>query len=242
MPQNKLLGNNRRAKSRYICKVYLGLALFVFVGSILASSVLAIEKASQSKVSKLTTIRGKLTSASTNLPILNGLIEVFVVSGKTAGSAVTDSAGNYVIREEFVGSNLYFILAKAAGFKDKTLSGRPLRPKREYIFNFSLKPLKVNTPPKIESFLLKQRATFIVGDRMDIAVTATDRDGDRLEYRYLLDGQVLKDWSGASSCNYQTKIDNRGRHKLRVEVRDKSGSSVSEERNIYIFRQFSKPN
>lgn len=97
-----------------------------------------------------------------------------------------------------------------------------------------------NTPPKITAFSPSNRSTLISGDSLKVSVTAVDAEKDLLSYRYSIDDKVVKDWNSSASYLYLTAAKDRGRHKIKVEVRDGKGASVSQQADIYIFRQMPK--
>lgn len=99
----------------------------------------------------------------------------------------------------------------------------------------------LNYPPNITSLTPKNLSTLLTGENLKISVKATDKDKDRLVYRYLLDNTIIRNWTASSNFTYRTTIQDKGRHTLKVQTRDTLGGVDTESVDIYIFMSFPKP-
>ncbi|MCM8792759.1 MAG: carboxypeptidase-like regulatory domain-containing protein [Candidatus Omnitrophica bacterium] len=187
----------------------------------------------------VTTLKGKAIDQSNQKPISGASIEISNLTGKVITSTTTDKNGNYTISKS-LSSGLYFIECSAKNYQKSTLL-RYLQLGKTYTFNFSLKPIPPNNPPKIISIIPRDRSTFITGDILTISINASDPDKDRLQYRYIMDKTILKNWTDSSKHSFKTEISDRGRHKIKVEIRDNRGGFDSKSVDIYIFIAFPKP-
>lgn len=223
---------NRRTKPS---KVILsgGLVLFFCLGWF--SSVFAAT----------TIIKGKVVDEHSNKGIVGTSIKIYDIKGRTIVSEKVDNAaGEYYIEGDFSVFNLYFIYVSSEGYKEVQLT--KYFPRRQtYVINFPLRSLKykakINTAPKIISLIPQDKSRFIVGDRFEISVEADDAEEDRLEYRYLLDGKVLQNWGVEPIYQTLYSSDNRGRHRITVQVRDNKGGLTGQAVEIYIFDKFPLP-
>jgi len=97
-----------------------------------------------------------------------------------------------------------------------------------------------NAAPSITSFAPADWSRFYRQDRVTLIVAAVDPDGDPLEYRFLLDGQTLRDWSALPTALWETDDLVFGRHTLRVEARDPT-HTVSRESRPFLFHRPPSP-
>lgn len=95
--------------------------------------------------------------------------------------------------------------------------------------------------PQITSMKPDNLSTFTVGDTIKISVQTNSSTANPLQYRYLMDNVVIKTWSNYASFSFLTASSNRGRHTIKVEARNLSGTTVSKRADTYIFRAFPNP-
>lgn len=98
-----------------------------------------------------------------------------------------------------------------------------------------------NNPPVINSLIPANRSRFINGDTVNISLNAFDADADTLQYRYLIDANIIKDWTTSPNFTLTAGAQLLGRHTIKVEVKDTKAAVVSKSADIYIFRAFPKP-
>ena len=99
----------------------------------------------------------------------------------------------------------------------------------------------LNQSPEIISFTPQDNATFTQGDSIEISVQAQDPNSEVLEYRYLVNGQVLQDWTAQAAYTWQTQPQDVKFQEINIEVRDQHGAVVSGQSNIFIFREPPQP-
>lgn len=80
-----------------------------------------------------------------------------------------------------------------------------------------------------------------VGDALTISVVATAADPSRLEYQFLLDGEVIQPWSSVASHQRVMTLDELGLHEVIVQVRDLHSQTQRAE-EIYVLRRPFWPN
>lgn len=97
-------------------------------------------------------------------------------------------------------------------------------------------PSSGNSAPRITDFKPADKSRFYQGALATLSVTAVDSEREPLSYRFLVDGAVLRDWSGASTAGWDTGSAAFGWHILRVEVRDASGTTGKEQRAFVFWR------
>lgn len=101
--------------------------------------------------------------------------------------------------------------------------------------------VRVNQKPIIQSITPTNKSKFTEQDIIVISVTATDPDGDALEYQFSVDEVVKQSWSSSSNYQWQTTIgDNRLRN-IKVEVRDNISGIDLKNASIYVFRKPIEP-
>jgi len=99
----------------------------------------------------------------------------------------------------------------------------------------------VNNPPEIISLLPENNSSFTEGDSINIEVQATDDDNDDLEYRFLVEGSVLQDWSTSNTCLWQTQQGDVRLKTISAEVRDEFGGFAALDTHVFLYRQVPKP-
>ncbi|MDD5005588.1 MAG: hypothetical protein PHS93_03685 [Candidatus Omnitrophica bacterium] len=98
-----------------------------------------------------------------------------------------------------------------------------------------------NQPPQIMSLFPQNNSKFREGDIVSIGIQVHDPDNDNLEYRYLVDGNVVQDWISSASYPWQTQIGDVKLKTITIEVRDGHGATASVETHIFLFRKPPKP-
>jgi HEAT repeat protein len=77
-----------------------------------------------------------------------------------------------------------------------------------------------NRPPAINSLETDKLSPQEAGAIIFWTATATDAEDDDLEYRFLLNGGTVQDWSSDSTWEWSTSVSDIGSHEIEVEVRD----------------------
>ncbi len=82
--------------------------------------------------------------------------------------------------------------------------------------------IRVNgSVPKITDVSLADLSKIYQGTSgINIAVTAEDKDGDTLEYRFTIDGAIVQGWSADADYLWDIPADGFGRKTILVEVKD----------------------
>ncbi|MFH1283162.1 MAG: hypothetical protein ABII27_05815, partial [bacterium] len=93
--------------------------------------------------------------------------------------------------------------------------------------------------PGIVSLLPANNSTFPAGNIIKIAVQA--QGSSAWEYRYLVDGAIVQDWTSQNTYSWQTQNGDIGFKAITIEARDIYGSTDSRNVNIFIFRRTPQP-
>lgn len=99
----------------------------------------------------------------------------------------------------------------------------------------------VNREPEIMLITPENNSTFTEGDQIDVQVQAQDPDGDDIEFRYLVDGEIIQDWISSSSYFWQTQLRDARQKIITIEVKDGYGATISGETTIFLYRKAIKP-
>lgn len=91
--------------------------------------------------------------------------------------------------------------------------------------------------PAISAFSPADASKFLHGDTLTLAVTASDADGDALEYQFSSNSLIKQPWSSLASHGWLTTAGDIGLKTIRVDVRDNHGGSAQREQEIYVFRK-----
>lgn len=185
--------------------------------------------------SKSTAITGHITDKISVQPIVGASVKMFDIRGRSLGVTVSDSFGNYILINTYATAN-YFFNISAVGY-NTTLVLRLVKVKESNIFNFVLTPQA--STPKIISLLPSDHSIFAIGENVGISVTTSIKD--KFQYRYSLDERIIQDWCNAATFTFNPDTQERGRHILKVEVKNAKGELDSQSVTIYIVRAFSKP-
>ncbi len=92
-----------------------------------------------------------------------------------------------------------------------------------------------NSAPGISAFSPADKSRFYQAAVATLSVTATDSDNDPLQYRLLVDGAILQDWSSSATATWNTATASFGWHTVRVEVKDPTHPAVAQESRVFIF-------
>lgn len=91
-----------------------------------------------------------------------------------------------------------------------------------------------NQPPAITSFTPANNSRCYKQDVITLSVTATDAENDALQYRFLVDGVVIRDWATQPTMTWNTTNSAFSWRTLRVEVKDPT-HTVYQENRAFIF-------
>ena len=96
----------------------------------------------------------------------------------------------------------------------------------------------VNTSvPVISTFTPAQGSKFLASTTVTLNVSATDADGDALEYQFKVQNVVLQPWSAINTYGWSPTTSDIGLRTIGAEVRDGHGGTATREQQIYILRQ-----
>ncbi|MDI9617358.1 MAG: DUF1616 domain-containing protein [Methanothrix sp.] len=79
---------------------------------------------------------------------------------------------------------------------------------------------KKNSPPRVLSLLPDRNDPLPVGSRITWSALAEDPDNDPIQYRFLVDGVAVSEWSSSAVFELDTSNLSPGNHTLSVYVRD----------------------
>ncbi len=99
--------------------------------------------------------------------------------------------------------------------------------------------IRVNgSVPKITNVSLLDLSKIYQGTNgINIAVTAEDQDGDTLQYRFTIDGQIVQNWSADVDYVWNVPPDAFGRKHVVVEVKDPVGGQAYKDIRVFILKQ-----
>ncbi len=93
----------------------------------------------------------------------------------------------------------------------------------------------VSLGASITAMVPADKARFYMGDSVPCSVTATSSNGSPLQIRFLIDGQVIRNWTSSAAWSWNTSAISFGWHTLRVEVKDSTNIVNAIESKIFIF-------
>jgi len=98
--------------------------------------------------------------------------------------------------------------------------------------------IRVNAkPPVITGATPSDGSKFYPTTLVPCSITATDPSGDPLQCRFLLDGQVVRDWSSSPDFTLDTAAFSSGLKTLRMEVQDPFDGEDARAIELYLFRR-----
>ncbi len=98
--------------------------------------------------------------------------------------------------------------------------------------------IKVNqTVPTITNINPPSGTGSYVGGNISFMVSAQDKDGDSILYRFLLDGKVIQPWQANPNFDWATAGLNSGVYSMKTEVSDNNGGQASGGVDLYLFRK-----
>ncbi len=97
-------------------------------------------------------------------------------------------------------------------------------------------PFSGNLPPYISAFSPANNSRFYPGTLVTLSATATDANNDPLQYRFLVDGLMLRDWSSVTTATWDTTAVSFGWHLLEADVKDAATTSTRQNR-VFVFRK-----
>ncbi len=81
-------------------------------------------------------------------------------------------------------------------------------------------PAAQNQTPVITSLSVEPASPQVAGTNITWTAEAADTDGDQIEFMFMLDSQLVQDWSTGNSWTWQTADAQPGEHVVSVKVRD----------------------
>lgn len=212
--------------------------IFKLMGLILFFCLAGLISAIQVQAAQNFIIKGRVIDASTQAGIKAAAIQIVDYKGNTAALTQTSAGGTYLVIVKSFGR--LYIQASMAGYASNVKNTNITRA-GAYIFDFKLNKLPKNTPPVIDSISPVNLSMPEAGQTILIQAKASDQDKDPLQYRYFIDNKLLKDWSTASSYSLSTSLNDKGRHRIKVEVKDAKNPVVAKTSDIFIIVPFPKP-
>ena len=94
-----------------------------------------------------------------------------------------------------------------------------------------------SSAPVINTFSPVDASKFLHGTTVSLSATATDADGDALEYQFNSNGLTRQIWSATNTHDWLTTVSDIGLQTTKVEVRDGHGGSVTKQQEVYILRR-----
>lgn len=94
-----------------------------------------------------------------------------------------------------------------------------------------------STVPAINSFSPADGQKFFHGTTVTWSSSASDADGDALEYQFSSNGLIKRAWSALNTDNWLTTTSDIGLQRITVEIRDGHGGAAEREQEIYGLRK-----
>ena len=225
-----------QAAAKFKVVIALGLALIICGG--LADDSYAMSR----KKKKHTVIQGRVmeqVSLFVQRPVSGASIKVYEsASKKEVVSGISSADGSYKITTKLNG--YYEIKAFAENYTDETKSNIRLKKDKTCNISFNLRLLK-NHSPQIISSVLSSRSIYTTGSNMDLSIVASDKDIDPLMYRYSIDNKVVQDWAYSYKYSFKISDSDRGKHNIKIEVKDDRGGLSFVSVDALILRGFPNP-
>ncbi|MCX8207147.1 MAG: carboxypeptidase regulatory-like domain-containing protein [Methanothrix sp.] len=166
---------------------------------------------------------------------------MFLLKGPATGDSWKDMTGwinepRWVWRtsDNDVGSNEIEVRVRD-GYGDLD-DGYDVKETARYVIN---RPVPPNRPPQLTGLVASPESPQVAGTVVVWTASASDPDGDALEYQFVLDGNVVRDWSGDNTWAWSTREQDIGVHAITAGVRDNrhatngtADSTVAEEYEI----------
>ena len=93
-------------------------------------------------------------------------------------------------------------------------------------------------PPEITDITISSANNrYHQGSPITIQATATDADGDTIEYKYYADNNVIQDWTTSSQIAWTPDLNYFAENTIRIEVKTQTEAGNYLEEQIYIFRR-----
>ena len=97
--------------------------------------------------------------------------------------------------------------------------------------------ISYGTPPQITDITISSANNqFHQGSPITIQATATDADGDAIEYKYYADNNVIQDWTTSSQISWIPTAGYFGQKPIKVEVKNQTETGNFYQKQVYIFR------
>ena len=94
-----------------------------------------------------------------------------------------------------------------------------------------------STSPVITLLTPADASKRYAGDPTMLSLTASDADGDPLEYQFSSNGVVARAWSSAATYDWVPIASDVGLHTIKAEVRDGHGGAAQREQQLYLLRK-----
>ena len=105
----------------------------------------------------------------------------------------------------------------------------------------SLRGTTSNKVPVISSISPTTGTKYYEQDAVTVSVTASDPDGDPLEYRFSVNGTVKRAWGTTSTYVLATTDRNYGKRTISVSVRDNKGGTAAASTTVFFYKRPLQP-
>ncbi len=97
--------------------------------------------------------------------------------------------------------------------------------------------IALGTIPIIVSADPADRFKPLMSEPLTIRLTATDQEGDPIQYRITLDGAALVDWSSGNTASWTPLTTQFGPHVITVNARDGFGGERTQDVRVFVIRR-----
>ena len=98
-------------------------------------------------------------------------------------------------------------------------------------------PITLGAIPSIQAVQPPDGAKLYAGATTTLQATVHDPEGDPIQYRFLLDGALLADWTSSAAQPWTPLVTQLGLHTLTIHVRDAYGGMNGKELEVFVIRR-----
>jgi len=175
-----------------------------------------------------TIIQGKVRDSLTGKPVAAAIVSLqdFPLLRKKVRVSTASGADGAFRIESLLPGGIYRIECRVQGYRQYQ-GMLNVSCGRSHSYNISLFPLSrpANRAPVIKAVIPEQDTEFLVSAKVRVSVCAFDPEGGPLQYRFLVNESVAKDWGADPVYLWQSPCDRAGEFNIRCQVRDRAGLS-----------------